>query len=442
MRIFLIVWLGHLVSMFGTSLTRFALGVWIYEQTGSTTRFALTLLVTALPEVLLLPIGGSLADRMERRRIMLLSAAASALCVLVLVGLLYWGLATLPAIYLVMGLCSAFIALPVPALTASIPLMVPREQLARANGMMEMASACAQILAPAVAGLMLGKVGLHGLVLMDFLSFLFVVLTLLPLRFVQPAPTPRPTAGGNVLVQDIRMGLAYILARPGLAGLLLILALINFNVGMIQTLITPTVMGFASSVELGRVMSVGGVGVLVGSVAMSVWGGPRRRVYGILGFTFLQGLVLAVSGVRQSLPLITTGAFVFLLLFPVVEGSSQVLWMSKVDPEVQGRVFAVRRALAWSFLPFSYGLAGPLADHVFGPLLLPGGPLASSVGLLFGVGKGRGEALLLSLVGVLTSLIAVGGFLHPRVRHLQDELPDTLPHAPPVPPRAHPDAAS
>jgi hypothetical protein len=82
--------------------------------------------------------------------------------------------------------------------------------------------------------------------------------------------------------------------------------------------------------------------------------------------------------------------------------------------------------IVWSSLPLAYLTAGPLADQVFGPLLAAGGPLASSVGRIIGVGPGRGIGLLFIVMGLLTVLVTTAGYLHPRLRLVEQELPDAI----------------
>jgi hypothetical protein len=166
--------------------------------------------------------------------------------------------------------------------------------------------------------------------------------------------------------------------------------------------------------------------MLAGGLVMSVWGGPRRRVAGILALLLLQGIVLPLGGLRASALLIAAGAFMYLFAAQIVNGSSQVLWQSKVAPDRQGRVFAVRRMVAWSTLPLAYLIAGPLADHVFEPLLMAGGPLAGSVGRVIGIGHGRGVALMLVVIGVFIALSVAVASRSPRLIHLESELPDAL----------------
>jgi DHA3 family macrolide efflux protein-like MFS transporter len=200
-------------------------------------------------------------------------------------------------------------------------------------------------------------------------------------------------------------------------ALLVLLAVTNAGMGLVQVLLSPMVLSFASPAVLGRVLTVAGCGALVGGLAMSLWGGPRRRVAGMLGLLLIQGAVLPFGGLRANATLICAGAFVYMLALPILTGTSQALWQSKVEPGLQGRVFAVRRMVALSTLPLSYLVAGPLADRVFEPLLTAGGPLAGSVGRIIGVGKGRGMALMLILTVALASRV-------PRLIHLESELPD------------------
>jgi DHA3 family macrolide efflux protein-like MFS transporter len=159
---------------------------------------------------------------------------------------------------------------------------------------------------------------------------------------------------------------------------------------------------------------------------MSVWGGPKQRILGILGFGLLQGIVVFVGGLRSSAFLIAAAAFVFLFNTPIIFGCSQVIWQRKVAPEIQGRVFALRRMIAMSSSPLASLVAGPLADYLFEPLLVVGGPLTGTIGKLIGVGPGRGIGLLFIVMGILTMLTAAVGYLYPRLRMVEEELPDAI----------------
>jgi MFS family permease len=436
MTVFLVIWVGQVVSALGSSLAGFALGVWVYQQTGSATRFALIAVVSSLPGILLAPIAGALADRWNRRWAMIVSDTGAG-CASLALALLFWnGRLELWHVYPLLACSSAFVTLRWPAFTAATTLLVPREHLGRAAGLTQMGSAAAEILAPALAGVLMMSIGLAGVVLIDVSTFFVAITTLLAVRVPRAEVTAAGAAARGSLLREAAFGWTYIRQRPGLLSLLALLAATNLSLGMMQVLVAPLVLSFASAAVLGRVLSVAGLGMLAGSLLMSVWGGPRNRIGGVLGFLLLQGLVLVVGGLSPSAPLIAAAGFVFLFAAPIILGSTQVLWQSKVAPDLQGRVFAVRRMVAWSTLPLGYLLAGPLADRVFEPLLAASGPLADSAGQLIGAGKGRGIALLLITLGLVVMLTVAAFFRYPRLRRLESELPDFLPEASPVPAEA------
>jgi MFS transporter, DHA3 family, macrolide efflux protein len=189
-------------------------------------------------------------------------------------------------------------------------------------------------------------------------------------------------------------------------------------------LFTPLVLSFTTAAVLGTILSIGGLGFLAGSLTMSAWGGPKTRVHGIYIFLLLQSVVLFAAGFPPQVTILATAAFLYFFSHPIVNGCSQAIWQSKTAPDVQGRVFAVRRMIAWSSLPLAYLAAGPLADQVFEPLLDEGGPLASSVGQIIGTGEGRGIGLLYIILGIVSILATAVAYLYPRLRQVEMELPD------------------
>lgn len=425
-RVFLAIWLGQVVSMFGSGLTGFALGVWAYQTTGSVTRFALIAFFSSLPTLLLSPVAGALVDRWDRRWAMILSDTGAGLGTVAIALLLWTDRLEIWHLYVILGISSIFGAFQWPAFSASLTMLVPRRHLGRAAGLFQMIQVAA-LLAPLAAGALLARIGLRGILLIDVATFVVATLTLLAVRI--PRPEVSAARAGESVAQSVVYGWRYLQERPGLMALLLVFVGTNFTVGMVQALLTPMVLSFASAAELGRVVTIAGTGMLLGSVTMSLWGGPQRRVFGILGAMLLQGILLTLGGLRESLPLIAGAAFAFLFMNPVVNTCSQAIWQSKVAPEVQGRVFAIRRMVAMSAMPLAFALAGPLADRVFEPLLAPGGALAETVGAVLGVGKGRGIAFLFLLLGVGEILGLIVAWSYAPLRRVDDILPDVSPGA-------------
>jgi DHA3 family macrolide efflux protein-like MFS transporter len=431
MKTFRIVWLGQLLSLFGSGLTTFALGVWVYERTGSMTRFALVLLSGSLPGVLLLPVAGFLADRWDRRLTMILSDAGAGLGALALALMFFSGRVEIGWIYALLIFSSSLATFQRPAYSAAVAQFVPKESLTKANGMVRTAQAVAQLFAPLLAGVLLSFLRIGTIILLDLCSFCIAVASLLMVRFpALSAAAGAAAAQKGSWRQEMTEGWSYLAARGGLLSLMVFFAAINFSAGFANALIQPLILSFASPQVLGTALTLAGIGLLAGSIVMSLWGGPKRRVLGIFGSLPFAGLGLVLAGLRPSIPLITAGLFLAFFTLPFMEGSTSAIVQSKVDPKVQGRVFAVTYVIAGCMAPLSYVLAGPLTDFVFEPLLAPGGRLAGTVGVLIGVGKGRGMALMLMLVGVAILLTTAVGYSIPRLRRVEEDLPDAIPAAP------------
>jgi hypothetical protein len=188
----------------------------------------------------------------------------------------------------------------------------------------------------------------------------------------------------------------------------------------------PLLLTLASAAAAGAVSSAVGFGMLVGSLGMSVWGGPRRRMHGIYVFTLVQGAALILAGWRPNLTLVTAAFFLFAVSLPLADSCGQVLWQSKTPVAMQGRIFAFRRFSMQVVAPLGILLAGPLADRVFEPAFAPGGALVASVGRVIGAGTGRGVAMLFVLMGVAILALDAAAVSSPRLRRLEEELPDEI----------------
>ena len=429
MWVFNLIWFGQLVSLIGSGLTSFALGVWVYQRTGSVTQFALISVFTTLPGIVISPLAGALVDRWDRRWAMILSDSGAGFSTLVIALLLFANRLEIWHIYLAMATRSAFRAFQWPAYAAATTLLVPKKHLGRASGMVQAAEAAAEILSPTLAGVVVVTIQLQGVIFIDVATFVFSLVTLLLVEFPKPEGKETTIEGKErkgSLWREAVYGWTYITARPGLFGLLIFFAGSNFLTGVVSVLITPLVLAFTSVAMLGTLLSFAGSGMLVGSLVMSVWGGVKRPIYAVLSFSLLGGLCILLAGFLHSVPVFFVTGFLYFFGVPIVNGSSQVIWQKKVAPQVQGRVFAVRRMIAWASLPLAYLLAGPLADRVFEPLLAVGGPLAGSIGRIIGVGRGHGIALLFVIMGILSVLATIGGYLYPRLRLVEEELPDAI----------------
>lgn len=426
MRTFSLIWFGQMISLIGSGLTDFALGVWVYQRTGSVTQFALIHVSMLLPGIVILPLVGVLVDRWDRRWMMIFNDVGAGISTLVIALLVAMGRLEIWHIYVAVAVNATFSGIQWTAYSAVTTLLVPKEHYGRASGMVDAAQSAAYIISPALAGVLLTTIQIQGVLLIDVVTLLVAVSTLVFVRIPAPPTVTEEEEREDSLLREATRGWTFIAARRGLLALLAFIVIVNFAWGMAEMSITPMVLSFASAVELGFVSSAGSIGTLVGSIVMSTWGGPKRRIYGILGFMVIEGLALALMGLRPEMLLITMAYFVFCFAWPITGGCSQAIWLSKVAPDVQGRVFAVRRAVATVLSPLAYLAAGLLADGVLKSLVDTHGLLAESVGQVIGVGPGRGNGLLIMMMGLLIVLATVVAYFYPRLRLLENELPDAI----------------
>ena len=432
LRTFFIIWTGQLVSLVGSQLTAFALGVWVYDETQSVFWLAITQVAFSAPQVLFSPWAGVLADRWNRRTVMILSDIGAGLAVLA-AGILYLTNQLEPWMVIPINFwMAAFIALMWPAYTASITLLVPKEHYGRANGFVQLGEALTQIAGPAVAGALYVSIRLGNMALIDFVTyFMAALLMILFVRIPNPPRSEPESHAKKSVLQEMSFGWEYIQARKGLLALLLYFFSLNFLAGIISPLFTPLILDNWEANVLGYLSTIMGVGMLVGTLVMSAWGGGKRKVFTLLGAGVIGSLIVIPMGIRLSIPLLAVCGFGFMFTIPLMNASSQAIWQAKVAPDVQGRIFALRRTIAWSSQLVAPLLAAPLADNVFKPGMAEGGALATIFGPIVGVGENHGIGVLISLIGLAMTLLCISFFFNSSIRNVEIDLPDHI--AAPIP---------
>jgi MFS family permease len=423
---FLIIWVGQFLSRVGTAMTRFALLIWAYDQTGAATTVALLGFFGFLPFVLLSPVAGVWVDRLDRRRVMLLADLGAGLITAALLALYFAGALALWHLYAAELLTAALEAFQGPAYTAATSTLLGKEQYGRASGLRSMAEDGARVLAPFLAGLLIVWVGVPGVLMIDVATFLVAVVTLSIV--VVPGIHAARAGQERDFWREMRVGFAYLRRRPGLLGMTLQFTGVNFCAALTYYGVMPAMIlarTGGNEVVLGIVEGALGAAGVAGGVLMAVWGGPRRKIHGVLGATalsFLLGDFLFAVG--QDVWAWVVAAVAAAIFIPIILGSRQAIWQAKVAPEVQGRVFSVDSMLRLSLNPLGYLLAGFLADGLLEPAMQPDGALASLFGPLVGTGPGAGMALMFVGTAVLGCLISLSGYLVPAVRNIESELPD------------------
>ena len=426
---FLLIWGGQTLSLVGTSMTRFALLVWGWEATGRATTLSLLLLFEIGMTVLLSPLAGVIVDRFDRKKVMVFADLGAGLVTLGLLALFFAGRLEVWHLYVAAAAAGGFETFQFPAYSAAVTLLLPGRHYVRASGMISLAESGSRILGPPLAGVLLPLVGFAPVLLIDVATFLVAVTALALARI----PAPPAVAGGDDdgraaagLLRQMLYGFRYIAARRGLLGLQLLFAAGNFLLVFGVVLRAPLVLARSGGAELalGQVMGAAGLGGALGGVLLATWGGPRRRIAGVLGGWTFSALGNVVLGLGRDVVTWAAGAFLYPFALTLTNGLNQSIWQAKVEPAVQGRVFATRRLIAqFSLLP-AMALAGPLADAWFEPAFTAGGALAGSLGGLAGTGPGAGTGVLIAATGALAVMVTACGWLLRAVRNVERDLPD------------------
>lgn len=424
MRVFLLVWFGHLISLVGSGLTSFSLSLWVFRRSGSTALYALLVLCAMLPGIVIAPLAGVWVDRRDRRKVMLVSASSAGLFTMAMAGLLWLGNIQIWQIAIAVSAISICEAFQDPAHSASNTLLLSKETLARGNGLMQLANAIAFIVSPLLAILLLGVMHIQTIMVIDFLTYIFIIIILLRVHFPSPAFGVAGQARKGSLLFEAASGWRYVRAQNGLMLLLVFFSIVIFAARAMHVLLVPLVLGSSSTRALATVVAAGPAGMVAGSVAMTTWGGPRRRVYSVLGSGVIVGLGLIVTGMAHSPVLIASALFLIGAVVAFGSASDQIIWQLKTQPDILGRVFSFRRMVIAACLPAACIVAALLVDRVFRPLLMPNGPLAGTVGRYFGVGPARGAGLFLALIGLLTLIATIVFVFVPAVRMIESRLAD------------------
>lgn len=427
MNAFLLVWIGQIISMLASMMTQFALTIWAFEETGQATTLALVQVFFITPFLVMSPIAGVMVDRYNRKLMMMISDFGAGIGTILILVLHTLGLLEIWHLFIAAAINGTFNTFQWPAYSAAISLMVPKEQYGRANGLMSLREMGPAVLAPMLAGALIGFIGLRGILIIDILTFTFAIGALLLVFIPQPERTEAGREAEGSWLKEAWYGFKYIFERPSLLGLQLVFFFANFFAGIGFTLVAPLVLARTGNNEVifGSVQSIGAVGGILGGVLMSTWGGFKRHTQGVLLGWIVAGVIgMSLFGLGQGVLIWGISFFIGALVGPIINSSNQAIWQAKVAPDLQGRVFSARRLIAWLTTPITPLIAGPLADFVLEPAMQSGGALADIFGPLLGTGPGSGMAIIIIFAGLGSTLVGLAGYLFPVIRNAEALLPD------------------
>ncbi|MFE6055579.1 amino acid adenylation domain-containing protein [Kitasatospora sp. NPDC056446] len=424
MRRFLAVASGQQVSMIGSALTEFALPVWIYLRTGSLAQFGLLAACGLVPGILAAPIAGAVVDRGDRRRTMLRGDLAAGATQALLLLLYVTGSLQVWHAYALVAVLSAALSFQRLAWNASVPQLVPKRYLGRANGVVQMAFGLAQFLVPLFAVGLLAAIGLGGILVLDVAGYAVAVAVTLAVRF----PDVMGSTRRESMSAEIREGFRRALGSRHFRAMLLYFAALNAFLSPLFLLTTPLVLSFAPLSAAGWVSTAAGLGAVLGGITLLVWGGPRhRKLRGVLLATLAVAAACLLTGLRPSVWTVALGAFGMTFALALVNGAYATIVQTKVPLRFHGRVIAVNTMVAWSTLPIGFALIAPFGPGLLQPLMDHDGALATSVGRVIGTGDGRGIGLLYLLFGLAMAALALICLAVPVLRHFDRDVPDAEP---------------
>lgn len=415
-----------MISTIGSRMTVFALTLWAWNVTGSATALALIGFFFLAPSVAIAPFAGVIVDRSSRKQLMMLSdtvVALSTLGILLLYladNLQIWHLYLIAAIN---GVCNQ---VQVLAYGVSIPMLVPKQHYTRAVSMGSILSYGSEIVGPSLGAVLYYAIGFRGILLIDLISFAIAISTVWFVHIPQPPMSEMGRQSRAGILHELAFGFRYIFARKSLLALLLLASLFEFGHHTGNSLYSAMILARTDSNAqvLASIQAAAGVGGVSGALLLSTWGGYKRRIHGLLLGMVGAGFSKIIFGLGQ-MPLVWIPAqFCSSFNFPLMYSCDRAIWMTKVEPDLQGKVFATHITLSRLTPAIGRLMAGPLADYVFEPAMKPNGYLATIFGGMFGSGSGAGMALLYVICALCMLLVGMVGYAFPALRNVEDIVPD------------------
>ena len=415
---FLVIWIGQLISCIGSGLTAFTLAVYVYNLTGKAASVSLVTLCAFLPSVLLSPIGGVFADRFDRRLMMILGDFFSAAGLIYMLVVLRNDEIVLWQICFGVAVSSIFVALMEPAYKATVTDLLTAEQYARASGMVQIAGSAKYLLSPVIAGLLLRIADIKLILSIDIATFFFTISAALWVMRSLKNTVSKEGHQQNFL-QDMKEGLRTITSNKGIIILIMLISMVTFFIGILQTLLTPMMLSIANASTLGTVLTLSSVGMLLGSMIMGIANINKNYTNMVSISLAIGGFFFALMGVSTSTFFITAAGFLFFTALPFINTGAEVLLRRNIPDETQGRAWGLIGIISQLGYIAAYASAGLLADRVFTPLLMPNGALASTIGRLIGTGSSRGIGLMFILSGIFVVVLAIFIFNSRPTRKLE-----------------------
>lgn len=417
MKKFRVIWIGELISCIGSGMTAFALSVYVFQMTGSAAYVSLVTLLAYLPSILLSPIGGVLADRYDRRLMMILGDLFSGLGLLFLLISIQLGYHGMAPVLICVTIDSLFVALMEPSYKATVTDLLTEEEYAKASGLVQLAGNAKYLISPALAGIILGFADIRLILILDIATFFVTVFAVVCVRKTMAKPIVREDA--LHIMKELREGMQFLKGTKAILSLVLTMTLLCFFMGVVQTLMPVMALSVVDAKAVGILESVSAIGMVVGSLVIGICGIKRNHAKILAVAAAFSGVFMALCGVNESVWMMGAMLFLFFVTLPFLNTCADVLVRVSIPNELQGRVWSLIGLLSQMGTVVAFAVCGVLADYVFEPLFTENGLLADSVGRMIGTGAGRGIGFFLILCGMAMIVVSVHLFINKNVRTLK-----------------------
>lgn len=396
---FLLLWIGELISSVGGGLTSFGFGVYVFERTGSAASMALVTLLAFLPTLILSVPAGVLADRYDRRLLMMLGDGCSALGIIYILICMMHGEASLLQICIGVFVSSVFSSLLEPSYRATVSDLLTREEFSKANGLVSLAGSARYLISPLVAGLLLSVSDVKLLLIIDISTF---VLTVISTAVVKRGVETKPGDEEKSFIESLKEGWNAVHSGQGIFLLILVSAAMTLFLGVFQILAEPLILSFADSKTLGIGETVCASGMLVSSLVLGMRGIKKKYVKVLEISLMLAGLFMIGFGIWENIFVICGFGFLFFAMLPFANNCLDYLVRTNIPDELQGRAWGFIGFLSQTGYVVAYGTGGVLAD------------LAAK---LLDADIGRGAGMVIMISGVCLSVVAL---MMVKIKSIQD----------------------
>lgn len=386
---FLLLWSGELVSSVGGGLTSFGLGVYVFEQTGSAAAMALVTFLAFLPTLLFSVPAGVLADRYDRRLLMMMGDGFSAIGIIFILGCMMYGEVLLWQICAGVTVSSIFSSLLEPSYRATVTDILTADEYSKASGLVSLAGSARYLVSPLLAGLLLAIADIRLLLVIDICTFFLTVITT---GIVRNGLEVRQKESREAFFKSLQEGFRAVTEKRGVIILILIASVMTCFVGFLQTLAAPLILDFTDSTTLGIGETVCAAGMLVSSLYLGMRGIKKGYVKVLSVSIFLAGIGMVLFGLKENIVFICIAGFFFFAMLPFANNALDYLVRTNISPKLQGRAWGLIGFLSQLGYVVAYSLSGVLAD---------------GIGRTYSIGVGRGAAVVIMQAGVLLSVTSL-----------------------------------